>query len=67
MSNPVSPSEEPVRLGGLIITALVAVWGVIVIAAGIDSTLSGAVTAAIAAVVPLIMYFVRGRVTPTDT
>ena len=59
-------NEEPVALTTALNAALASTWGVIVIAADVDSKLSGAVTLAIAAWVGLAGAWTRARTTPSD-
>ncbi len=56
--------REPVSVWGAVNAALVATWGVIVLAAGIPSDVAGAVTAAIGAWVLVASFIARRRTTP---
>ena len=56
--------REPVTVWGAINAALVATWGVIVLAAGIRPDIAGAVTTMIGAWVLAASFIARRRTTP---
>jgi hypothetical protein len=59
-------TSEPVIVAHAVQGALVAIWGVVIIAVQVDSMLAGAVTVALGAVVNAVVAAVlRGKVTPT--
>lgn len=56
--------SEPVAIVGALETLLLAVWALVVILADIETEVAAAVVAIIAAAVPFVTIWLRGRVTP---